>query len=74
MKTVQTFNGKNIDLKAYQDSLRNNFPAFCRKDISDNGTPFLHNCVQTENECGCTIVGNGTIQFPLTINFCNKHK
>lgn len=55
--------------KSYQD-----FPCFVHKSIGDDGTPYLSNVVTFTHKCGCEIVGNGTIQFPLRIKFCKKHK
>lgn len=71
---TKTFDGKIINIADMQESLRVNFPSYCQKDIDDYGTPFLSNCVMNEPECGCEIIGNGTLQFPLTIKFCAKHK
>lgn len=72
-RTVKDFNGSTIDIAAMQNSLRQ-FPSFCKKEIDDEGTPYLMNCVQRDSKCGCTIIGNGTLQFPLMIKHCKKHQ
>lgn len=73
--TVKSYDGKtDVNVKAMQQSLRIDFPSYARKDIDDWGTPFLTNCVHTETKCGCSIIGNGTLQFPLTIKFCKTHE
>lgn len=74
-KTVKSFDGKtDVNVASMQKSLRADFPSFCQKDIDDFGTPFLSNCVHSVHDCGCSIIGNGTIQFPLSIQFCSLHK
>ena len=71
---VKSFDGKtDVNVKAMQHSLRVDFPSFARKNIDDQGTPFLDNCVFSDSLCGCTVEGNGTLQFPLRVNFCEKH-
>lgn len=50
------------------------FPSFSRKEMDEQGNAFLSNCVHTTHQCGCEIIGNGTLQNPLEIRFCNKHK
>lgn len=50
------------------------FPSFARKEMDEQGTPFLSNCSYKEKKCGCKIVGNGTLHHPLEIEFCSKHK
>lgn len=72
--TATDFNGKTFDIDEMQTSLRVLFQSFCQKDIDNAGVPFLHNCVQRDLKCGCAIVGNGSLSFPLTIQQCKKHK
>lgn len=50
------------------------FPSFVRKEMDKNGVAFLSNCCYKEPECGCKIIGNGTLPNPLEIEFCDKHK
>jgi hypothetical protein len=71
--TVITKDGNEIKIKGFQKSLID-FPSYARKMMADDGTPYLMNCVQSINDCGCKISGNGTLQFPLSIVFCKKHK
>lgn len=61
------------DAKSYQESLRV-YPTPAWKEMTDGGTPFLGNIVSAAIECECGIVGCGTLQFPVTIQFCEKHK
>lgn len=49
------------------------FPSFARKEMSENGQPYLSNCIYDVNDCGCQIIGNGTLINPLQISFCSKH-
>ncbi len=73
-ETVIDFNGREQNIKSFQHSLRVDFPSFAQKDIDDYGTPFLSNITIRTSECGCEIVGNGTLQFPLTIKKCKLHE
>jgi len=50
------------------------FPSFARKEMDEQGNAFLSNCCHNEPKCGCKIIGNGTLQNPLGIEFCSKHK
>jgi hypothetical protein len=72
MKTIIDFNGNELNIAHFKESLMN-FPSRCLKDIDTEGTPFLHNLVQRDSPCGCTIEGNGTLQFPMRIKHCKKH-
>lgn len=72
MKTVIDFNGNKCDVESFRKSLQT-FPSYCRKDMSQNGEAFLSDCVFVKSECGCQIIGNGTLQFPLQIKHCFKH-
>lgn len=56
----------------YRKSFRE-FPSYARKDIAEDGTPFLSGITFTQTKCGCEIIGNGTLPFPLEIKFCKKH-
>jgi len=71
--TTTDYNGNKVNIKEMKDSLRLNFPSYAQKDISDEGEPFLSNCVIRDAACGCTIKGNGTLQFPLMVHHCAKH-
>lgn len=73
-KTVKSFDGEtDVIIKAHQECLRE-YPMNLRAMIDDYGTPAITGAVHATNKCGCEIIGNGTLQFPLTIKFCNKHK
>ncbi len=73
MENIKTFQGTSINLKAYQHSL-NEYASFARKGIDNQGVPYLTNCAFNSPKCGCEIIGNGTLQFPLSIKYCKKHK
>jgi hypothetical protein len=71
--TVTTNDGKEIDIKGFQKSLLD-FPMSYRARMTDSGEAYLGGpCVYAHHSCGCKITGNGTLQFPLKINFCEKH-
>lgn len=71
---VKSFDGEHtINIKEYQKSLRD-WPQAYRAQMDDYGTPFISGPVHNANNCGCKITGNGTLQFPLTILYCDKHK
>ncbi len=72
-KTVKSFDGKDISIKAMQQSLTT-YPLNLRAVISDNGEPALIGATYKTYKCGCDIIGNGTLQFPLSIKFCSKHQ
>src|SRR3989304_5945949 len=38
------------------------FPSFARKEMDEQGNAFLSNCTHRTSECGCEIIGNGTLQ------------
>lgn len=50
------------------------FPSFAKKEMDEQGNAYLSNCVHKTHKCGCEIIGNGTLQNPLEIKFCKKHK
>jgi len=33
----------------------------------------LLNCCVRPTKCGCEVIGDGTIQHPITVKFCDKH-
>lgn len=72
MKTVKSIEGTEIDIKAYQKSL-NEFGSRIMPWIDEDGRTALLHCTYNEPVCGCKIEGCGTLQFPLTIKFCEKH-
>lgn len=58
-------------------SLRESYRMICTNlhpDITDSGQAFLFGVVHAFNKCGCRITGNGTLNFPLTIEYCKLHK
>jgi hypothetical protein len=73
VKKVTDYNGVEHNVTDLQDSYRN-FPSYARKAIDGDGEPALLDCVFRESECGCKIIGNGSLQFPLMIQHCEKHK
>lgn len=73
MKTVKTHEGREISIIGFQQSLKD-WPMTYRAALDDDGKPYLTgNCVYANNKCGCEISGNGTLQFPMKIVFCEKH-
>ena len=71
--TIKTFDGKrDVNVQDYCKSLHES-PSYARKEMAPNGTMGLSNCCYNEPSCGCKIVGCGTLQFPLTIQYCTKH-
>ena len=50
------------------------FPSFAQKQMDEQGNASLSNVTYRAHKCGCEIIGNGTLQNPLEIKFCDKHK
>jgi hypothetical protein len=73
VQTVKDFEGKLHNIKDYQRSL-NEWPSYARKVMADDGSTHLVGICLFTHKCGCTIEGCGTLQFPVRINFCDKHK
>ena len=74
MKTVKSYDGKtDVNIASFKQSLIE-FPSNIRAGLSDDGEAHLINVVESSYDCGCRIKGNGTLQFPLSIEFCRKHK
>jgi len=71
-KIVKTIEGDETNVENFRRSLRE-FPSYCNKPMAEDGTPYLSNCVHKIENCGCSVTGNGTLQFPLGIKFCEKH-
>lgn len=72
-KTIKSFVGNDVTIKAFQQSLHN-YPLNLRAIMDDHGNTALTGAAFHDHKCGCKIIGNGSLQFPLTIKFCNKHK
>lgn len=73
-KTVKSYDGKqNVNIKAHQESLKV-WPLRFTGYINDDGKAGLMDAVYSTYECGCKIIGNGSLQFPISIKFCDKHK
>jgi hypothetical protein len=71
--TVKDFDGKERNISAYRKSLHD-YPSFARKEMGEDGETALSNCSYRTNPCGCRIKGCGTLQFPLSIEYCVTHK
>jgi hypothetical protein len=70
---VQAIDGTWKDVKTFAEALED-WPSHAQKSMGENdGVPALISTVYQNRECGCEIVGNGTLQFPLTIQPCKKH-
>jgi len=41
--------------------------------VSDDGNGFLLNGVYRDSMCGCKVIGNGTLHFPLRVQHCKEH-
>ena len=75
MKTVKSYDGKkDVNISSFQESLNRFASNNIRAGLSDDGEAYLLNVIESSYACGCRIKGNGTIQFPLSIAFCRKHK
>lgn len=61
------------EIKNYRESYQA-MPGFARKMMAEDGTPYLSNITFIPAKCGCEIIGNGTLPFPLQIKFCKLHK
>ena len=73
-KTVKSYDGEtDVIIKAHQESL-SSYPMPLRAMIDNDGTPAITGAVYRTYPCGCKVIGNGTLQFPVSIQFCNKHK
>ena len=59
------------DIDSYNSGL-NAFPNYNNRYVTDNGPGLANMCYKNE-VCGCKIVGCGTLQFPLAIQFCDEH-
>lgn len=73
VKTEFRMSGDTIKIQNMRTSLHL-FPSFARKEMDEHGNASLSNCCYATQKCGCEIIGNGTLQNPLKINFCFKHK
>lgn len=70
---VKNFEGKIICIEDYQESLLN-FPSkHIRQVLDDSGRAAVTGLTYMNYSCGCSIEGCGTLQFPMRINFCDKH-
>ena len=65
--------GQWRNAKRYHESLES-FPSHAQKFMGTDGQPALVNVVTSPTPCGCKVVGCGTIQFPITIDFCSSHQ
>lgn len=72
MKTVKSFDGIEIDVENYRKGL-DKYPIHGRAYMGENGEVALCNITYAEPECGCKIIGCGTLQFPMSIQFCKDH-
>ena len=61
------------DIKNYQQSLKD-FPHYGKAYMANTGETGLLNTTYRPLQCGCEVTGCGTLQFPLTVKLCNKHK
>lgn len=72
VESVKDCEGNDINVRDYIKSLHD-WPSYAQKVMGTDGRPALVNCCYAEPRCGCKIEGCGTLQFPLTIKFCEKH-
>ena len=42
--------------------------------VSEEDKGFLMGSVHTTHTCGCRVIGNGTLLYPLSIEFCKEHR
>jgi hypothetical protein len=74
LKPKFTFDGQKLTpakIKAFQDTYRK-WPSAGIRWISDDGEAFIMN-TKIDLPCGCSVTGNGTLQFPLTVKQCALH-
>lgn len=71
-KYVKGYDGKLINIKQYRKSLEE-YPMYARMMMGKDGRTSLTNATFRVHKCGCKIIGCGTLQFPLEIDFCKKH-
>lgn len=72
-KFVKDYEGNKVNIEDYKKGL-DEWPAYARKVMDSDGNTSLTNATYRVHKCGCRIVGCGTLQFPLSIEFCEKHK
>jgi hypothetical protein len=75
-KVKTTADGKRLTkalIKSLQQTYRT-YPMAGIREITDDGEAFIGNITTKPSPCGCRIVGNGTLQFPLTIAPCVNHQ
>lgn len=71
--TIKNVDGENVNIADYRKLLEE-YPMTGRAYMGTDGSMGLCNIVYKEPRCGCKITGCGTLQFPLSITFCDKHK
>jgi hypothetical protein len=71
-KQVRGIEGNWLGVKGYAESLEA-YPGDGRRYLSQDGEPGLANTCYIPSKCGCEVVGCGTLQFPLTVQHCEKH-
>lgn len=72
-KTVKSYDGEtDVNIKGHQNSLQQ-YPARYLAYLNDDGRAGIMDAVYSSYECGCKIKGNGTLQFPISIEYCKKH-
>lgn len=59
-------------IKNFRESFER-WPGNLQRGITDDGEGFLSDACTRPLPCGCRVIGNGTIQFPLTVKQCDKH-
>ena len=64
-KTVESFDGVDIHIERYRQSLETN-PIYARARMDADGNAFLSDCTFAPHP-HLEIVGNGTLQFPLMV-------
>ena len=73
METVKSYDGEqDVNIKSYQEGLKL-WPSKMKPYLSDTGKAGLAYGVYQQSKCGCKVKGNGTLQFPMSVEHCEKH-
>jgi hypothetical protein len=59
-------------LAAFNETYKK-YPGELRRFVDKQGIGGLAMQCYQGRTCGCRVIGNGTIQFPLTVEPCAKH-
>jgi hypothetical protein len=69
---IKDIEGNWRDVETYREGM-DSWPSFARKSMGSDGYVGLTEAVYQPAPCGCKAVGAGTLQFPLTVEHCERH-